>query len=114
MSNPKVGHVSGPERLKVNCLTNLSPAVHLRCETLELWQTELWCGRRIRDWDLKLKRELVANLLVVIPALSVPASACLIALDVEPVLVIVLVDFHVLLVKAGRKRLVRCDCTTHT
>lgn len=96
MSNAKTRNVLCPERLKMNCLTDFAAAVHLGREAVQLRKLQLRGSGGIRDWDFKLEVKLVTNLVIVIPAGTSPSRARLVAFDVEPILVLLLIKLDVL------------------
>lgn len=58
--NTESGHVSRPQRLKVIGQTDLAAAVHFRRFAVQLGQSDLRCGCRIRDGNLS--RRIVSTL----------------------------------------------------
>lgn len=88
--------VAGPERVEMQGLADAPAAVHLGREAVELRQAQLWRGRRVGGGDVELEVELVAHVVIVVPAGTGPVRAGGVALYFEPVLVVLLVELDVL------------------
>lgn len=93
---PKARGVLGPKRLKMDGLTNLSAAIHLGGKPFQLRKLELRRCCWVRYRNFKLKVELIAHLLVVVPALASPSRPGLVAFDMEPVLILLFIQFDIL------------------
>ena len=96
MCDSELGCVFSPEWREVNVKADFAAAVHFHGFAIKLGQLEFdWCIR-VGSWNLKLQIKVIADEIVVEPALATPLGAVLVTLYLEPVIVILLVKLYVL------------------
>eukprot|EP01027_Heterolobosea_sp_BB2_P014825 GEZU01021271.1.p1 GENE.GEZU01021271.1~~GEZU01021271.1.p1 ORF type:complete len:116 (-),score=5.36 GEZU01021271.1:100-447(-) len=82
--------------MEMNRHAYLASSVHLLGLAIEFWNLNLGRRGRISYWDIELQIELVLDHVMNVPALAKPPRSIFVAFYLEPRVVILFVDFHVL------------------